>query len=247
MTPHFHRVPIYDTKVSLRTKLHILKTIAKNLAYKEERYKMFKKTVFGPWLNLKTDNSDNHMLNFLLQHQRIIENPSTNEPFYFDIGPHSLQFGRKEFCLLTGFKFGKCSLKQFKEVASSFRARVFPTNAPVKGYNLLPLVESGADFAKLSDADAVRCCLLLALEYVFMGYELRHVWYFLRLGCLFEFGPLVGILKIGLFVLNLAFVLDIRCGGAISGDCSCDPCLWFYHWDITNRCLVLKILIEDYV
>ena len=129
----FLLMQIYDTKVSLRTKLHLLNTIAKNLAYKEERYKMFKKTVFGPWLNLKTDNSDNHMLNFLLQHQRIIENPSTNDPFYFDIGPHSLQFGRKEFCLLTGFKFGKYSLKQFKEVASSFRERVFPTNATVKG------------------------------------------------------------------------------------------------------------------
>ena len=160
----------------MRTKMHILKTIAKQLALKPNSYIMFKKSVFGPWLNIKTEEHDNHMLHFLLLHQREMENPNTDVPFIFDIGHHSLEFGRKEFCLITGFRFGNDSLKHLKDGVSNFHARVFPTVAKLKGYDhILPLVKSDDDFKKLSDDDVVRVCLLLAFEYVFMGVELRHV------------------------------------------------------------------------
>jgi hypothetical protein len=159
----------------MRTKLHILKTIAKQLALKPNALNLFKKSVFVPWLNIKTEEHDNHMLHFLLLHQRRIENANTKVPFYFDIGHHTLEFGRKEFCLLTGFRFGDVSLKHFEDRVSSFRARVFPKIAKVKGYDIQPLIETDDEFKKLSDEDVVRVCLLFALEYVFMGVELRHV------------------------------------------------------------------------
>lgn len=120
----------------MRTKLHILKTIAKQLALKPNALNLFKKSVFGAWLNIKTEEHDNHMLHFLLLHQRRIENANTKIPFYFDIGHHTLEFGRKEFCLLTGFRFGDVSLKHFEDCVSSFRARVFPKIAKVKGYDI---------------------------------------------------------------------------------------------------------------
>nr|GEZ44259.1 phospholipase-like protein [Tanacetum cinerariifolium] len=41
--------------------------------------------------------------------------------------------------------------------------------------HLLELVNKDVKFAKLDDEDAVCVCLLLALDFVFMGHELRHV------------------------------------------------------------------------
>lgn len=160
----------------MRTKLHILGTIDTQLSLKPVSHKMFKNSVFGPWLNIKTDDHNNHMLHFLLLHQRNIKNPSTNDPFIFDIGHHSLEFGQRDFSLVTGFRFGSdYSLKSLEEGVSSFHARVFPTIPKLKGYDILPLVNDADKFKELDDEDAVRVCLLLALEYVFMGYETRHV------------------------------------------------------------------------
>ncbi|GJZ69947.1 putative reverse transcriptase domain-containing protein [Tanacetum coccineum] len=47
--------------------------------------------------------------------------------------------------------------------------------ARVKGTYLNKLLHNQTAFNKLKDDDAVRVCLLLALDFVFMGYELRHV------------------------------------------------------------------------
>ncbi|GJT59974.1 hypothetical protein Tco_1003507 [Tanacetum coccineum] len=45
----------------------------------------------------------------------------------------------------------------------------------LKGEHLLELVKNDVEFNQLDDEDVVRVCLLLALDYVFMGQELRHV------------------------------------------------------------------------
>ncbi|GKA43377.1 phospholipase-like protein [Tanacetum coccineum] len=126
---------VYDAKVSTRAKLHILKSIGSKTAMKPERYK------------------------------RYIKDPSTDTPFIFDIGQHTLKYGRREFCLVTGFRFGKSCLDHLSKGRSGFRDRVFPGVARVKGTKL----------NKLLDDDVVHVCLLLALDFVFMGFELRHV------------------------------------------------------------------------
>ncbi|GJR03887.1 phospholipase-like protein [Tanacetum coccineum] len=168
-------VKVYDAKVSTRTKLHILKSIRSKLAMNPERYKKFRRTVFGPWLDIRTQEHDNHLINYLLQHQRYVKDPSTDTPFVFDIGQHTLEFGRREFCLVTGFRFGKFCLDDLSKGRSGFRDRVFPGVARVKGIELNKLLHSQTDFNNLLDDDAVRVCLLLALDFVFMGFELRHV------------------------------------------------------------------------
>ncbi|GKE36105.1 hypothetical protein Tco_1455427, partial [Tanacetum coccineum] len=58
---------------------------------------------------------------------------------------------------------------------SGFRDRVFPGVARVKGTEFYKLLNSQTDFNNLLDDDVVRVCLMLALDFVFMGFELRHV------------------------------------------------------------------------
>ncbi|GKB70978.1 phospholipase-like protein [Tanacetum coccineum] len=168
-------VEVYDAKVSMRTRLYILKSIAGKLALKPKRYEIFRSTVFGRWLDLRTEDHDNHMIHYLLQHQRYVKDPSVHMPFIFDIGPHTIEFGRREFCLITGFVFGDCSLDHLNGGESAFRDRVFPNISNVKGDMLYKILNNQSNFDKLLDDDVVRLCLLLALDFVFMGYEMRHV------------------------------------------------------------------------
>ncbi|GJR26210.1 phospholipase-like protein [Tanacetum coccineum] len=166
---------VYDAKVSARTRLYLLKTIGSKLAFKPERYKKFRSTVFGPWLDIRTQEHDNHLINYLLQHQRNVKDPSTDIPFIFDIGPNTIEFGRREFCLVTGFLFGDCLLDHLKGVNPCFRERVFPEKSNVKGLDLNKLLNNHTKFNKLLDDDAVCVCLILSLDFCFMGFELRHV------------------------------------------------------------------------
>nr|GEZ96552.1 phospholipase-like protein [Tanacetum cinerariifolium] len=62
-----------------------------------------------------------------------------------------------------------------EEDHSEFCMLVFPKIENLKGEHMLELVNKDVKFAKLDDEDAVRICLLLALDFVFMGHELRHV------------------------------------------------------------------------
>ncbi|GJW53910.1 phospholipase-like protein [Tanacetum coccineum] len=106
---------------------------------------------------------------------RFFPNPSSNQPFVFDIDGRTLEFGREDFCLITGFRFGKVEIDPKEEDHSEFRKRVFPGVPNLKGEHLLKLINKDVKFNKLDDEDVVRVCLLLALDYVFMGQELRHV------------------------------------------------------------------------
>nr|GEY31200.1 phospholipase-like protein [Tanacetum cinerariifolium] len=69
----------------------------------------------------------------------------------------------------------KTIANHLKGVNSCFRERVFPENSSVKGLDLNKLLNNHTEFNKLLDDDVVRVCLLLALDFVFMGFELRHV------------------------------------------------------------------------
>ena len=88
-----------------------------------------------------------------------------------------LHFGRREFCLITGFKSGIVSFRKFREGDICFRDRVFPEKIGryVKTIDLLSVIEDKERFTKLSDEDSIRVCLLLSLEAIFMGRELGSV------------------------------------------------------------------------
>ncbi|GJR63815.1 ulp1 protease family, C-terminal catalytic domain-containing protein [Tanacetum coccineum] len=64
---------VYDAKVSARSRLYLLKTIGSKLAFKPERYKKFRSTVFGLW-----DCSLDHLkgVNSCFRERVLLENSS---------------------------------------------------------------------------------------------------------------------------------------------------------------------------
>ncbi|GKB03739.1 phospholipase-like protein, partial [Tanacetum coccineum] len=108
--------------------------------------------------------------------QRYVEDPSIDIPFIFDIDGHTLELGRQDFCLITGFRFGKISLDPKEKDRSKFCVSVFLETPNLNGDRLLDLIKNDVAFNNLDDDDdVVRVCLLLALDYVFMGQESKHV------------------------------------------------------------------------
>ncbi|GJW65962.1 phospholipase-like protein [Tanacetum coccineum] len=96
---------IFEAKISVRSKLRYLQKIKSKLQPFPNRYMMFRDSVFGPWLNLKDFSNDNHMLNYVLQHQVHVKEFSADcPPILFKISNHYHHFGREEFCLVTGFR-----------------------------------------------------------------------------------------------------------------------------------------------
>nr|GEU65789.1 phospholipase-like protein [Tanacetum cinerariifolium] len=87
---------------------------------------------------------------------RLLCNPSPNQPFIFYIDGRTLEFGREDLCLITGFRFGKVNLDPKEEDHSEFRKRVFPKIGNLKGEHLLALVNKDVKFNKLDDEDDVR-------------------------------------------------------------------------------------------
>ncbi|GKA84275.1 phospholipase-like protein [Tanacetum coccineum] len=124
--------------------------------------RIFRRTIFGPWLDIPSHENDTHLMHYVLQHQ----------------------FGQKEFCIITGFRFGILSEKHKK--LSPFCQCVFPEKVTktgvkkVKSSELLKLLRDKEGWLALSDMDAVRVYLLIVVELVFMGKEdrnciLRHI------------------------------------------------------------------------
>ncbi|GJW34607.1 phospholipase-like protein [Tanacetum coccineum] len=147
---------LYDVKIIVRSSVKLLKEIKDLLKKNPTRQRLFRRTVFGPWLNILSHDNDNHLMHCVLHHQS----------------------SRKEFCLMTGFRFGKVSEKYSK--LSPFCQCLFPEKITKKGVlnlksiELLGVLRNTETWIGLSDMDAVRVCLLLVAELVFMGKEDRN-------------------------------------------------------------------------
>ncbi|GKC24355.1 hypothetical protein Tco_1026505 [Tanacetum coccineum] len=91
----------------------------------------------------------------------VVDFKSKEDTLKFDIGGHTLELGRIEFSLLTGFSIGKV---------------IFPK---VKTDDIPPFVrhfvKDDEKWKNISDVDVVRVYLLLMAEHVFMGREANHV------------------------------------------------------------------------
>ncbi|GJW90039.1 NLP3-like protein [Tanacetum coccineum] len=143
-------------QIATRSSVKLLGEIKDLLERNPNRERLFRRTVFGPWLDILSHDNDNHLMHYVLQHQ----------------------FGRKEFCLVTGFRFGIVSEKHKK--SSPFCERLFPEKITKKGVKrlksieLLGVLRHKKTWLGLSDMDAVRVCLLIVAELVFMGKEDRN-------------------------------------------------------------------------
>nr|GEU32233.1 phospholipase-like protein [Tanacetum cinerariifolium] len=87
-------------------------------------------------------------------------------PLIYYIEGHTLHFGRPEFSLITDFRFGTVSFGLHTSGELKFRNRVFShkTRLIITNLDVIGVIEDEETFGKLSDEDAVRLCLLLALE-----------------------------------------------------------------------------------
>ncbi|GKA16069.1 phospholipase-like, aminotransferase-like mobile domain protein [Tanacetum coccineum] len=113
----------------------------------------------------------------MLQKQKFSDNDHYDLPLIYNINEHTLHFGRREFCLISRFKFGWIRFRNFRDGDITFRDRVFleKIGEYVKNIDLLSLIEDEVRFTSLSDSDSIRVCLLLSLEVIFMGHDLGYV------------------------------------------------------------------------
>ncbi|GKA71761.1 hypothetical protein Tco_0777900 [Tanacetum coccineum] len=87
----------------------------------------------------------------MLQKQKISDNDHYDLPLIYSVNGHTLHFGRREFCLISGFKFRFLSFRKFREGDITFRDRVFPKKIGeyLKNIDLLSLIEDEYRFSSL--------------------------------------------------------------------------------------------------
>nr|GEZ52569.1 ChaC-like family protein [Tanacetum cinerariifolium] len=88
-----------------------------------------------------------------------------------------IQFGREEFCLVTGLRFGVENREEYDTQANlPFRRRVFPSHLdgqPIMGIDIVNAID-GPTFAELYDDNVVGLCCLGILQLVLLGAESRR-------------------------------------------------------------------------
>nr|GEX77771.1 hypothetical protein [Tanacetum cinerariifolium] len=126
--------------------------IKERISSSKKRLDLFKNTVFGKWLDFDDTNHDNHLLNYVLHHQRPCLSKNVDLDILFDIVGRTLLLGRAEFCLDKASK-----------------GKVAQPSGMIK--DLGELVQKDAKWKKLSADDSIRVCLLYMLELIFRGTE----------------------------------------------------------------------------
>ncbi|GJS91508.1 phospholipase-like protein [Tanacetum coccineum] len=101
-----------------------------------------------------------------------------NVPLNYSINNElSIQFGREEFCLVTGLRFGVENWEEYDTQENlPFRRRVFPSHLDgqhITGIDIVDAIE-GPTFAELYDNDVVGLCCLGILQVVLLGAENRR-------------------------------------------------------------------------
>ncbi|GKE32018.1 phospholipase-like protein [Tanacetum coccineum] len=98
--------------------------------------------------------------------------------YYHIVDDFQIQFGREEFCLVTGLRFGVEYSDQYDndEALIPFRRRVFSSalgGKKIIGKTVEDLIESER-FYRLHDEDAVSLCCVGILQLVLLGVEDRR-------------------------------------------------------------------------
>ncbi|GJW40641.1 phospholipase-like protein [Tanacetum coccineum] len=65
-------IQLYDVKVVVRSALKLLPEIKCLLSSNPNRLNLFRRTVFGSWLDLPFHYNDNHLMHYVLQHHRTV-------------------------------------------------------------------------------------------------------------------------------------------------------------------------------
>ncbi|GJW70394.1 phospholipase-like protein [Tanacetum coccineum] len=107
----------------------------------------------------------------MLRRQHKVDDQHHDMALIYYMKGHSLHFGHQEFSLIIGFRFGTVNFDLHPSSDLKFRNRVFPNKIGfiITNLDIIGVIEDEDRFGKLSDDDAIRLCLLLAVEVIFMG------------------------------------------------------------------------------
>ncbi|GKC99126.1 phospholipase-like protein, partial [Tanacetum coccineum] len=107
----------------------------------------------------------------MLRKQHKFDEYHNDMPLIYYVEGHSLHFGRLEYALITGMRFGTIRFCLYTSADLKFRNRVFPNKVGLVITNLdvLGVIDGEVMFGNLCDKDSVCLCLILALEVIFMG------------------------------------------------------------------------------
>ncbi|GJV35328.1 phospholipase-like protein [Tanacetum coccineum] len=167
-----------DDPVSLtcRSKLTLIKEIRKKFrnTFREE---LFRKTCFG-WLLDLDDSQENCVLIHFMSCRQVERSPEDTVvvPLTYHVNGHYIEFGREEFCLITGLRFGPEFSDRYEVGPIPFRRLVFDSDKDgghVNGQMLLDII-NGEEFDNLHDEVAVAVCQLAVLHFVLLGRQLAH-------------------------------------------------------------------------
>ncbi|KAE8685178.1 S uncoupled 1 [Hibiscus syriacus] len=174
-------VKFFSASLTLRNKVSLATTIASKLSTAQR--KLFEEACFGPWLRVQHPGGDASLTHLWLQ-TMTSDLPDSiqrgEEEIWFHFPPAYTCFGRKEFCLITGLRFGHDDVGRYTRhiTRPSWLSRVFPDesiekpNLHVDDMNKLFNKKDG--FSRMNDVDVVRVCLLLLLYAGFLGREARQ-------------------------------------------------------------------------
>lgn len=159
----------YEAKVIVTSKLKYFSLIKEKL--NDNRRKLFRSTCFGGWLDIFFFEPEPHMLDYILKTQGYVDKAQYDMPLIYNVDGRSLHFGRPEFALITGFRFGNVNFDLYRSGEVKLKSRLFPKKIEVKLTNLdlLGVIEDEELFGKISDEDAIRVCLLFVYEVIFLG------------------------------------------------------------------------------
>ncbi|GJW12447.1 ribonuclease H-like domain-containing protein [Tanacetum coccineum] len=164
-----------DEPVTLtcRSKLKLIRTKFRNTPREE----LFRNTCFG-WLLDLDDSQENCVLIHFMTCRQVERSPEDTVvvPFTYHVNGHYIEFGREEFCLITGLRFGPEFSERYEVGLIPFRRLLFDSDTDgghVTGQMLVDII-NGEEFDNLHDEDVVSVCQLAVLHLVLLGRQLAH-------------------------------------------------------------------------
>lgn len=138
--------------------------------------RMFRNTCFGGWLDVHFVDHDPCLVHGMLLRQELVDEERHTEyqRLQFNVSDYICHFGREEFCLMTGLKFGPCNIRDLENAPTPLVQRIFPgRHTPLKLLDLKEVFE-GERFFELYEEDAIRLCLVIFVEFILCGREPRN-------------------------------------------------------------------------
>nr|GEW43072.1 putative reverse transcriptase domain, reverse transcriptase zinc-binding domain protein [Tanacetum cinerariifolium] len=159
-----------------RSKLKLIKLIRTKFR-NTRREELFRNKCFGWLLDLDDSQENCVLIHFMTcrQVERSLEDTVAVHLTYH-VNGHYIEFRRKEFCLITGLRFGPGFSERYEVGLISFRRLLFDSDTDgghVTGKMLVDNI-NGEEFDNLHDEVAVSLCQLAILHFVLLGRQLAH-------------------------------------------------------------------------